>query len=109
MKYGSAGFQIKNNSDSTALDINNDLTVDASNNFRIFKSSPEIWLGGLGPSDLPTIYFRTPVAGNTGMKAAIRAVGSNSSGRSQLGFLVSNDAGAAVHALNTDCAMLVYH
>ena len=49
------------------------------------------------------------MTGNTGMNAAIRAVGGNSSGRSQLGILVSNDAGAAVHALNTDCAMLVDH
>ena len=109
LKYGSAGLQIKNNSDATSIDVNNDGTTDFLNNIRIFKASPELWLGGLGPSDEPTIYFRTPVASTTGMKTAIRAVGSNSNGRSQLGFLVSNDAGAAVHALNTDCSMLVDH
>ena len=109
LQYGSDGLNIQNSAGTTAMDVNDNLTCDLRNDLRLFAASPEIWMAGTGPTDEPTIYFRTPVSGNTGMKSAIRAVGTNSSGRSQLCFLLSNDAAASVHALNSDCAMLVDH
>ena len=107
LKYGAAGLQIKNNSDATALDINHDLTIDASNNIRIFKQNAQLWLAATTHSDSCHIYFRT--SSTTGMKSAIKSHGLSSNGKAQLGFLVSNDAGASVNAVDADVSMLISH
>jgi len=64
------------------------------------------WLNGTSANHEATIYSGTPDTGQTGQKSAIRAYGLNSSGRSQLGFLVSNST-ANVSAVNSDVSMLM--
>ena len=102
LKYGSSP-------DCQQQRCNNILTLDLRSDLRLFAASPEFGLAGTWASDEPTIYSGTPLTGNTNMKSTIRAHGTNSNGRSQLGFLVSNDAAFSVHTVNSDVSMLIGH
>ena len=106
LKYGYNGLSIKHNSGSVAMNLTTDLRCELKNHLNLSYSDPEIQLRGTSASDEPTILFGTPASGHTGYKSAIRAHGLNSSGRSQLGFLVSNTT-ADVITSNPDTRMLV--